>query len=490
MVSLLITTHQKTIPLKVMLNKITMIKKHLYIALVFVFSTVLGQNTENILTFDEYMGYVKKYHPMVKQANVTLNMSEAKLLEARGAFDPKIEVDYDRKKFKGTEYYDELNTTFKIPTWYGIEFKANFEENSGVFLDPSLTTPQDGLYSAGISFSLAQDLFIDERMAALKQAKLFIKQTEAERLLLVNEILFKAREAYYRWSQANNEVIIYTAYLVNAETRYNGIKRSAEEGDKAAIDVVEAEITLQNRKLKLKESELKEQKAALLVSNYLWLNGVPLELENTTSPEPIGNLTNITATPITNQELESLLTNHPKLESLEYKRSSLTIEERLNKNNLLPKVNFQYNFLTSDIETVGSFNTSNYKAFINVSFPLFLRKERGKLKLTKFKIDQLDFDQANTQLSLKNKILAITNTLTSLEDQQNLIKNIVTNYKTLVNAEERKFNLGESSLFLVNSREKNLIEAQLKETELQTKKLITAATLQNTLGKDEGVIIE
>lgn len=466
-----------------------MIKKHLYLYIFLVFGVVLGQNAENILTFDEYIGYVKKYHPMVKQANITLNMSEAKLLEARGAFDPKIEVDYDRKKFKGTEYYDELNTTFKVPTWYGIEFKANFEENSGAFLDPSLTTPEDGLYSAGISFSLAQDLFIDERMAALKQAKLFIKQTEAERLLLVNEILFKAREAYYKWSQANNEIIIYTAYLTNAETRYNGIKRSAEEGDKAAIDVVEAEITLQNRKLKLKESELNRQKAALLVSNYLWLNDIPLELENNTIPEAIGNLTAIASAPISNQELDALLVNHPKLESLEYKRSSLTIEERLNKNNLLPKVNFQYNFLTSDIETAGSFNTSNYKAFINVSFPLFLRKERGKLKLTQFKLDQVNFDQANTQLNLKNKVLAVTNTLTSLEEQQNLIKDIVINYRALVNAEERKFNLGESSLFLVNSREKNLIEAQLKETELQTKRLIAAATFRNVLGINENVAI-
>ena len=465
-----------------------MIKKILFSYLCFVFCTVLGQEDGNaILTYDEYMGYVKKYHPMVKQANVALNISEAKLLEARGAFDPKIEVDYDRKKFKGTTYYDELNTTFKIPTWYGIEFKANFEENDGAFLDPSLTTPPDGLYSAGISFSLAQDLFIDERMAALKQAKLFIKQTAAERLLLVNEILFNAREAYYKWSQANNEVAIYNAFLINAETRYKGVKRSAEEGDKADIDVVEAEITLQNRKLKLKESELKRQKAALLVSNYLWLNEVPLELEDSILPESLDNLTVITPAPTNDLEVENLLTNHPKLESIAYKRSGLIIEERLNKNNLLPKVNFQYNFLASDIETTGSFNTSNYKALVNVSFPLFLRKERGKLKLTQFKLDQVDFDQANTQLSLKNKVIALSNTLNSLEEQQELINGIVTNYTTLVTAEERKFNLGESSLFLVNSREKNLIESRLKATELQAKKLIAAATLRNTLGIDENI---
>ena len=31
---------------------------------------------------------------------------------------------YNTKEFKNTEYYDELNAAFKIPTWYGVEFKA------------------------------------------------------------------------------------------------------------------------------------------------------------------------------------------------------------------------------------------------------------------------------------------------------------------------------------------------------------------------------
>jgi hypothetical protein len=138
---------------------------------------VFGQKQEEnsvdisseILTFEEFLGFVKKHHPLVKQANLVLSIGEANLLKARGGFDPKFEVDFDRKKFKGIEYYDQLNSTFKIPTWYGVELKANFEQNSGQFLDPSLTAPNEGLYSAGVSFSLAQGILINDRMAALKQ---------------------------------------------------------------------------------------------------------------------------------------------------------------------------------------------------------------------------------------------------------------------------------------------------------------------------------
>jgi len=47
-------------------------------------------------------------------------------------------------------------------------------------------------------------------------------------------------------------------------------------------------------------------------------------------------------------------------------------------------------------------------------------------------------------------------------------------------AEERKFQLGESSLFLVNSRESKLIDGQLKAIALQNKYFTTKAKLFNS----------
>ena len=63
------------------------------------------QLIDTTMTLSEYLGYVKAFHPIVKQANLIVNESELKLLKSRGAFDPKIEVDYDRKKFENTDFY-------------------------------------------------------------------------------------------------------------------------------------------------------------------------------------------------------------------------------------------------------------------------------------------------------------------------------------------------------------------------------------------------
>ena len=184
-------------------------------------------------------------------------------MKARGAFDPKIEVDYNKKQFKNTEYYNKLNTSFKIPTWYGIELKGNFEENTGAYLNPENNIPEGGLYSVGISVPLAQGLLTNKRMAMLRQAKLFTKQAEADKQLFVNHILYQATVAYFNWLQTYNEKLVYQDFLANAEMRFNGIKKSYKLGDKPAIDTVEAHIALNNRKLNLEKSKIKYVKASL-----------------------------------------------------------------------------------------------------------------------------------------------------------------------------------------------------------------------------------
>jgi outer membrane protein TolC len=427
------------------------------------------------------------HHPIVKQANITLNMGEANLLRARGGFDPKVEVDYDRKKFKNTEYFDQLNATFKIPTWYGVEFKANFEENTGVFLDPSLTVPENGLYSAGVSFSLAQGLLMNDRMADLKKARYFNEQSKADRELIINDLVYEASTAYFDWVIAVNEQGIYESFLVNATTRLNGVRRGVEVGENAAIDSTEARITVLNRQLSLEAAQLKSRKAALVASNFLWINQIPLEIETGVRPKApeIAELSSaLYLEDITNLD-QADLQNHPKLRSLEAKIKGLQVDRSLKRNKLLPKIDLQYNFLSQDYDAINRFNTANYKAFVNFSVPLFLRKERGDAKLANYKLSDARYERQAATLTIKNKISATQAEIESLLDQSQLIEDIVVDYTRLVAAEDRKFSLGESSLFLINSREQKLIEATLKQNELLGKSLEATASFFNALGVSE-----
>ncbi|WP_439133060.1 TolC family protein, partial [Polaribacter sp.] len=333
------------------------------------------EKVTSVMTLSEYLGYVKTYHPIVKQANLVINNSEAKLLKARGAFDPKIEVDFDNKEFKEKEYYNKLNGAFKIPTYYGLEFKANFENNSGEFLSPEAQVPTDGLYAAGVSASLLKGLLINKRMAALKQAKFFINQAKEDQQILVNEILYNASLSYFNWLKTYNEKLVYDDFLENAVIRFNNTKRAFEEGDKAAIDTLEAGITLNSRKLNLEKARIKLVKASLELSNFLWLNdNTPVELQDTIIPD-VTTLNNIDTTfniALFN-DANFDVNNHPKIRSLEYKIKSLNIDRKLKMNNLLPRLDVQYNFLTQTPRQANSLVVDNYKAGINFKLPIFLR---------------------------------------------------------------------------------------------------------------------
>lgn len=456
-----------------------------YCFLIFGFA-LHGQELQNTLTLSEYLGYVKTFHPLVKQANLVVTEGEAKLLKSRGAFDPKIDVDYDRKKFKNTEYFDKLNTTFKIPTWFGIEVKGQLERNDGVFLNPEANVPLDGLYNVGVSVPVARGLLINERMAVLKQSKLFLDQSKEDRKLLVNDILFQATKAYFDWLRYYNEKEVYRTFLENARIRFEGIKRNYELGQNAAIDTTEARIALNSRRLSLENARLNLIKSQLNLSNFLWIQDTPVELNDNVIPD--------VETPNVIDESLGLVTlnfdgfdinSHPKLQSLNYKFEGLRVERRLNKNNLLPRVDLEYNFLTETPEIVNSFNTVNYKAGVNISFPLFLRKERGNLQLANAKMQATEFEIEATRISLNNKIDGINREIESYDVQSNLTTNIVSDYERLLFAEERKFTVGESSLFLINSRESKLIEARLKAIEIDYKLFNSKAKLFNTVVFDD-----
>ena len=96
-------------------------------------------------------------------------------------------------------------------------------------------------------------------------------------------------------------------------------------------------------------------------------------------------------------------------------------------------------------------------------------------------IQDTDFEIKGTRFNLINKIDAISQEIASLQRQTGFAEQIVVDYQTLLRAEERKFQVGESSVFLVNSRETKLIESRLKAIKVINDLLNSKATLFNTL---------
>jgi outer membrane protein TolC len=284
--------------------------------------------------------------------------------------------------------------------------------------------------------------------------------------------------AYFNWKKNFKEVQLYEEYNKNAQIRLKGIQSLIKQGDKPAIDSVEAGIIVKNRILNLEDSKLKLAKAKLELANFLWLeNNIPLELSDELIPEIQLEFT-IQESLKTNDLLNTdfSITNHPKINALQSKIDMLNVERKLKANMLLPKIDVGYSYI-SEPSYLDNYQFEDYKIGLDFYFPLFLRKERGSLKLAKYKVQETEFALDLEKVQLTNKINAQKMEIESLLRQKELIKSLVQDNLTMLNSEERLFSFGESSLFLINTRENNLVIAQLSKIALENRFYISNSEL-------------
>ncbi|MFT6337537.1 MAG: outer membrane protein TolC [Halioglobus sp.] len=433
----------------------------------------------NILTFREYTTIVKENHPVMYQSQLLDDMAKSTKRIAKGGFDPKFEADWNQKSFSETNYYSLASGAIKVPTWYGIDLKAGYDRNSGQFLNESDFIPTRGLWNAGISVPLGKGLVIDNRRAELKRADIYQSVTDQEQVLMMNELLYEASITYLEWQAAKAYLDIANEGLELASIRLEGTRQSFINGDKPAIDTLESFISLQTRQLDYQKAEQSLDNTTIALNNYLWINGeIPVELSANTRPEDM-------AIDLLQSSLDSLvllqdqwIASHPELLMYDYKLANINIDQRLAKEELKPDIRVNYNPLVgvADDALFDQFNANNYKIGATISYPLMQRKQRGKIQLNKIKTQDTAFNRSIKNQELVIKLNTYINNIQQTLRQYDLLDETVTNYNRMLIAENRKLSVGESSIFLVNSRESKYLDSRYKQIEAARKLIFNRLT--------------
>lgn len=252
------------------------------------------------------------------------------------------------------------------------------------------------------------------------------------------------------------------------------------QGDKPAIDTLESLIQVQNRTLALQEVMVNYENQGRILSNFLWYeNELPVEISDLLRPPFYEEIILLENDMDIENIVQNLSANHPTLLQYQLKLEQLSIDRQLKKEQLKPQIDLELNLLADGFDFVNeptefegnalnSLLTENYKAVINVSMPIFNRKAKGDLELVDLKLVATNYQFRQKGQELKNKIINYQSLLLNTKQQVVINQSVVTNYKSLLNAENEKFRFGESSIFLLNNREQKLISAQLKLVKLIT----------------------
>ncbi len=411
-----------------------------------------------------------------------VDMSNAALLSSRGAFDPAFYVNNERKTFDGKNYFYYSNPELKIPTWFGVEVKAGVENNYGDKISEETTLGKSSYI--GVSVPLLKDLLIDKRRSDLAQSKIFVQLTKEERQLILNDLYLDGASSYWQWAYAYQKQATFSTIQRNTKDRLEFIKKSFQSGDRAAIDTVEGLLQLQNIMNLQSQAWADQIEEQTKLSNFLWNERLqPYELNETISPDSNWLKIDIRQVqiPALIQIIEEANQIHPKIKMLDFKTDILLVEKQYKAQNLLPTFRVNYNFLNKGYEfssiTGQPLYNNNYKAGVQFGMPLFLRQARGDLKQAKIKIAQQAEETKQTRLEIENKIKKYYAELIALKNQEGVTNNSVENAKKLLDAELQRFEIGESSLFLVNNREIKYIELLLKSYELKSKFFKTLVAL-------------
>jgi outer membrane protein TolC len=129
------------------------------------------------------------------------------------------------------------------------------------------------------------------------------------------------------------------------------------------------------------------------------------------------------------------------------------------------------------------FYQNNYKFGIDIGMPLRLSEGRGAYRIAKLKITETNYAISLQQQSIENKIRNYYNELMGLQQQVNIFEQAFINYQTLFRGEDTRFKEGESTLFLLNTRENKVLETLQKLTELRAKFYKTQVAVQWAAGQ-------
>lgn len=439
------------------------------------------------LSLGEVLELVEANHPKLRGAQLVNQIASAKVLEKRGAFDPGVALSTGYQLYnsssdpgKAKEFYSNSATVFRTDP-SGIKWEAGWINNQGTVKSPSSATGDVGEFFVGTSIPLLRGLNINEKSVALEQAEIMEEQVKFDYSQLRLSVLLDAGSAYYNWVTAVMQQEIVEENLQLAEVRAGQVAESIAAGDKPRIDQVEADREVQKRREALLKAERLVQKAAIKLALYLWNSSG----EYQEVPPPVAAPRSLPEGKIITDELVAALQvealdRRPELRRLDLQKSVVELDKDLAENQRLPQLDLK---LRPGVDTGGNSVGFTFKAGLELVIPLATRTADGRERAASIKLEKLSLDQVET---VRRILLQVQDAASELEATRLRLERALEVYRLareLEEAERLKFRLGDSSLFLVNTRERATVAAALDVLEIRNEQAQSALLLETVAGK-------
>jgi outer membrane protein len=437
---------------------------------------------------------------LIRVQETQVESAKVGLFGAHAPFDPVVTSSYNvnsstfapTSALQGTGVTANAVSTVQTATvnysetfWTGTNVQAGlnsnnvFSNNSFFFVNPSVTSV--------LNFQFTQPLlrngWLFANTAPLIIARRSLDESRATFAAEVSNSILQAINQYWASVEASGNLEVAERSLDAAEASYKRDKRALELGALPPLDIYRSESQVASRRVAVIQGEYALKQAEDALRMTIGADQDPyfqaLDLELTEKPEPEGELRTIdTATAV-----QTALTKRPEMDAV---RDALSIDNtriRLAHNQMLPELDLTGLYasngvntkLVNDLPTMTSsigqllgFNYPTYGAQLSLSLPIKNRAAKAQLgsALVSRRSDLYSERQTREQVQLDVK-----NAVHRLEQAKLSIaagKEALDLAKKNTAAEQRKYELGQGTIFLVleaqteqATAEQTLLQAQV-----------------------------
>ena len=420
------------------------------------------------LRIEHVLTSLSEVFPLIAAARLDPQRAEARQLAALGAYDLKLKADATWSPRGFYEHHTAKAGLEQDTGLWGLKVYGGYRLGVGDFdptFDGKRVTNHGGEFSGGARLPLLQGGAIDADRADLLAAELErgVAAEELAATLLAYEL--EATSAYWGWVAAGRALEIAERLVALAETRQAAVRARVARGDLPPIEAIDNDRLVVRRRTTQIKAERELQKRAIKLSLFLRdAEGRPLRPGRDALPAVRPSLLAPDPQRLV-LDLERAQRIRPELRLLAQRRERAELRIREAENQLLPELDV-FVEASQDLDrsqpspTKGEFELT---AGLSFGYPLQNRKARGTLAARTVERDQLIQRERYQRDAIEAEVRDAFSELATAYDRVDQARQAADLARQVAAAEQRRFELGDSTVLQLNLREAATAEAELQE---------------------------
>jgi outer membrane protein TolC len=409
------------------------------------------------LTEQDIIKSVLHHYPLIQEAELKQNASESEVESAMGQFDHKLKFkSRNRIEDKYENQYFETVIQRQLPL-AGIELLAGHRQGRGNFpaYDGKFKTSGAGEIFAGMSFPILRNRATDEYRTNLRLSELDREQAKSELNLKKIMSIHKALSLFYKWVLETQKLKINQEILALAQDRQKMMTKQFAAGAIERIKIVDNERSIDKRTSEVIKGQIEVNKLKAELGIYLRDDtGQSLVIDSSISPESV--LKHQESIPSFNSDLVN-----PQVEILKLEREKLLANFKFNDQSKLPGLNLDV-LGAKELSPNAAYDPESLQLGISFDFPLENRKFSGKSTSLTYKIEALERRRDLLNLELQRMFVFYVDAAKTSFNRWNVTNSEFEKSKKMADAEKIKFNQGGTDLFIVNLREQDVADVDIR----------------------------